>query len=465
LAIFSYLLYNNPLAIASKIWGYGQKMKAAFYTLGCKTNQFESQAMEKLLLAKGYEIVPFDEEADVYIINSCTVTATGDKKTRQTMRRIAALRPDALVAVCGCYAELSPQELEAILPGRIVVGGNKDHVAFINKLHERLTGHAQNEPVEENKPSPKGKHTFEKLPAGGISGRTRALLKVQDGCCHYCSYCIIPYARGTIRSLSIGDAISQAQALAAEGYREIVLTGIEISSYGKERPGGETLLTLTRSLCRAVPSVRFRLGSLWPLTVDTEFCRLLSKEKNLCPHFHLSVQSGSDGTLARMNRPYGVAELKAAIANLRKYFPHAAITADLICGFPGETEEEFAETLAFLKEAVFSQMHIFPYSPRPGTKAAKMDGQHTRETKEARCKAAAAIAKENKIAYLEAQKGRKLEVLFEEPLPSGRQGGHSENYLMVEVESHRPLQGELHTVEIIGRQGQNLMGRLCSPDM
>ncbi len=434
-------------------------MKAAFYTLGCKTNQFESQAMEKLLRARGYEIVPFDEEADVYIINSCTVTATGDKKTRQAMRRAASLRPNALVAVCGCYAELAPEELEKILPGRILVGGNKDHTAFIDQIHERLTGSASNPPAAEEKPAKK-KYAFEKLPAGGVAGRTRALLKVQDGCCNYCSYCIIPYARGSIRSLPVGEAVSQAQLLAAEGYKEIVVTGIEISSYGKERPGGETLLTLTRSLCKAVPNVRFRLGSLWPLTVDREFCRLLSEEKNLCPHFHLSVQSGSDRTLARMNRPYGAAELKAAIANIREFFPNAAITADLICGFPGETEEEFAETLAFLKEAAFSQMHIFPYSPRPGTKAAKMDGQLTKDVKEARCKAASAVARETRMAYLEAQKGRTLEVLFEEPLPSGRQCGHSENYLLVEAEADRPLQGELHTVEILDRQGQNLLGRL-----
>ena len=329
-------------------------MKIAFYTLGCKVNQYETQALEQLLSARGHTLVPFESPADAYIINTCTVTAVSDKKSRQVIRRTRKTAPDAIIAVCGCYPQTHPQDMEGLSID--LVSGTGDRQGFVELLEqtwqERQPITALDNAFE--------RRVFEILPAGGLEGRTRAMLKVEDGCVNFCSYCIIPYARGPIRSLPLDKAREQAALLAAEGYRELVLTGIEISSWGHEWKDGPTLIDLIEAVCDAAPGCRVRLGSLEPRTITGDFCSRAAKLPNLCPHFHLSMQSGCDATLQRMNRKYDTARYYESVALLRRYFDAPAITTDLIVGFPGETEEEFVQTLDFIQKCAFSAIHIFP---------------------------------------------------------------------------------------------------------
>ena len=339
-------------------------MRVAIHTLGCKVNQYESQAMEELLRARGHSLVPFEAQADVYLINSCTVTATSDKKSRQAVRQARKRATGALVALCGCYPQVSPEaarQLEADL-----IGGSGDRRGFLDLLEQLARTREKAVALDD----PFRRRVFEPLPAGGLEGRTRAMLKVEDGCTNFCAYCIIPYARGAVRSLPVEQAAAQARDLAEAGYRELVLTGIELSAYGRDLPERPGLAALIAQVCRAVPGMRVRLGSLEPRTVTEDFCAQLAGLPNLCPHFHLSLQSGCDATLKRMNRKYDTARYLTSCQLLRAHFDHPAITTDLICGFPGETEAEFAATLDFLRRANFSSMHIFPYSrlrhARPG---------------------------------------------------------------------------------------------------
>ena len=416
-------------------------MKFAFYTLGCKTNQYETQAMEHLLLEKGHKIGSFEEACDGYVINTCSVTAVADKKNRAVIRRCRRDNPQAVIAVCGCYSQHDPEAVRAL--GIDVIGGSGQRQAFV----EMLLDAAGEKRHEEQLDNALGRREFECLPAGGLEERTRAMLKVQDGCVNFCTYCIIPYTRGPIRSAPLEVAVAQAKELAVRGYREIVLTGIEIAGWGQDQPGKPELALLVEEICKAVPDLRIRLGSLEPRVVTEDFCRRLSVFPNLCPQFHLSMQSGSDTVLSRMKRKYDTARYYQSVELLRKFFPECAVTTDMIVAFPGETEEEFAESLAFIRKCAFADMHIFPYSRRPGTPADKMPGQHNNATKEARSRAAIALAEEMSRAYREGFVGRTLEVLFEE-----REGefytGHAPNYIKVYARGEN-LHNEIRTVTVL----------------
>ena len=433
-------------------------MRYAIYTLGCKVNQYETQALETELLRRGHTLVPFEDEADAYIINTCTVTAVSDRKSRNAIRRAKKRNPAAVVAVCGCYAQTAPDDVAAL--GVDLVSGTGDRLGFLNEV-ERLSGlvRAEAELVPEMLVDNIMTHrSFEQLPAGGLEGRTRAMLKVEDGCVNFCTYCIIPYARGPVRSLPLTAAVEQAEKLAQDGYREIVLTGIEISSWGHEFKDGTSLIDLVEGICRAVPDLRVRLGSLEPRTITEDFCRRAAALPNLCPHFHLSMQSGCDAVLKRMNRKYDTARYYESVTLLRGFFDRPAITTDLIVGFPGESEEEFTSTLEFVEKCAFSAMHIFPYSRRSGTVADKMTDQVPNAVKEERAARAGALAARLKTAYLDQWVGISLPVLFEEE-KNGLWRGHAPNY--VEVMAHgEGLHNVIRDVKITGLHGDGLLGEL-----
>ena len=422
-------------------------MRCAIYTLGCKVNQYETQALETELKRRGHELVPFETEADAYIVNTCTVTAVSDKKSRGVIRRARKRCPRAVVAVCGCYAQTDPEAVAAL--GVDLVSGTGDRMGFLGEVErladerarfdgaetEALMGGSAPEILVDNIMTHRA---FEHLSAGGLAQRTRAMLKVEDGCVNFCTYCIIPYARGPVRSLPMAEAEAEAKRLAEEGYREIVLTGIEISSWGQDLRDGTGLIDLVEAVCAAAPGARVRLGSLEPRTITGEFCRRAARLPNLCPHFHLSMQSGCDATLKRMNRKYDTARYYESVRLLRESFARPAITTDLIVGFPGETEEEFTDTLAFVERCAFSSMHIFPYSRRPGTLAARLEGE-----------------------YLAGWVGATLPVLFEEET-DGCWRGHAPNYVEVRAPAAENLHNVLGNVVITGVQDTRLMGVLES---
>ena len=407
-------------------------MRFAFYTLGCKTNQYETQAMERFLTDLGHEIRHFDEACDAYIVNTCSVTAVADKKNRAVIRRCRRDHPDAVIGVCGCYSQHDSDAVRAL--GVDVIGGSGHREEFIGMMLTALQCREHQESVD----VALRRREFEILPAGGLEERTRAMLKVQDGCVNFCSYCIIPYTRGPVRSAPLDLAVQQAQELADRGYREIVVTGIEIASWGVDLPGKPEPTVLIEAICHAVPELRVRLGSLEPRIVTEDFCRRLRLLPNLCPQFHLSMQSGCDSVLARMKRKYDTARYLESVRLLKEFFPGCAVTTDMIVAFPGETEEEFSQSLNFIRQCGFADMHIFPYSRRPGTPADKMPGQHNNATKEARSRAAIAVAEEMSLAYRSHLIGSSLEVLFEE-----NEGpyavGHAPNYVKVYAEA-----GDLH---------------------
>ena len=427
-------------------------MRYAIYTLGCKVNQYETQAMETILTGRGHTLTEFDAEADVYIINTCSVTAVSDKKCRNMIRRTKRTHPDALIAVCGCYAQAKPEEVAGLEVD--LVAGTGDRMAFLDQVEQAALDRSA--PAWVSVDDALKRHDFEVLPAGGLVGRTRAMLKVEDGCGNFCTYCIIPFTRGPVRSESIDAAVTQAKALAEAGYYEIVVTGIEISSWGQDLEGDASLIDLLEALCHAVPTLRVRLGSLEPRTITEDFCRRASALPNLCPHFHLSLQSGSNATLKRMNRKYTAERFLESCRLLRQYFDRPAITTDLICGFVGETEEEFAETLAMIEKADFSAMHIFPYSRRGGTVADRMPDQLPNAVKDARCHQAATVASQMEQRYLESWVGETLPVLFEEEA-DGLWRGHAPNYVAVYA-AGADLHNVLKNVKITGLHGQALEG-------
>ena len=399
-------------------------MKFSFYTLGCKVNQYETQAMEQLLRQMGHEIGDFSEACDAYIINTCTVTQMADKKNRAVIRRCRRQNPEAIVGVCGCYSQVDPAAVRAL--GADVLSGSGGREAFLQQMLHALRTRQGSECLDEALK----RRGFERLPAGGLGERTRAMLKVQDGCSNFCSYCIIPYARGPVRSLPLDEAVEEARSLCEQGYREIVVTGIEIASWGRDLPGKPGLGALIDAVCGAAGGVRIRLGSLEPRVVDRAFCETLSRHENLCPHFHLSLQSGSDTVLRRMNRKYDTARYLESVDLLRAYFPGCGLTTDLIVGFPGESEAEFAESLDFLRRCAFSKVHVFPYSRRPGTPADRLQGQLSRQEKEQRSAGAIAVAEELAAAYRGSLIGTVQEVLFEQP-ERCLFAGHAPNYVKV----------------------------------
>ena len=426
-------------------------MKVAIYTLGCKMNQYETQAMEQLLRQRGHEVVDFAEAADAYVVNTCSVTAVSDQKSRKVLHRVRREQPGALLAVCGCYPQTHVDEVRRLDVD--LIGGTGDRAGFVELLEQAVEGRERVESIDQSFE----RRVFEVLPAGGMENRTRAMLKVEDGCVNFCSYCIIPYARGPIRSVALETAVEQTRALAEEGYREIVVTGIEISSWGRDLKNGLELIDLVEAICAAAPEVRIRLGSLEPRTITEDFCRRAAALKNLCPQFHLSMQSGCDETLKRMNRKYDTARYAQSIVLLNQYFEHPAVTTDMIVGFPEESEEEFEKTLDFIQTCKFAQMHIFPYSIRPGTPAAKMT-QVPKSVKEERARRGAAVAADMRRDYLEQCVGQVYPVLFEQP-KDGAFFGHAPNYMEVLAEGEN-LHNAVKNVRITGTDGQVLFGKI-----
>ncbi|MCR5138531.1 MAG: tRNA (N(6)-L-threonylcarbamoyladenosine(37)-C(2))-methylthiotransferase MtaB [Oscillospiraceae bacterium] len=428
-------------------------MKYLIATLGCKVNQFETQAMESRLLQDGHLPVSPGETADAVIVNTCAVTAESGRKSRQTIRRLKKENPGAVIAVCGCYAQLSPDENEEI--GAEVIFGSDDRMAFVEAVERAVEAGEHIRSVDR----PFSRTTLEPLPGGAVSARTRAMLKIQDGCRNFCTYCIIPYVRGSLRSMPVDEAVSETRRLRDEGFLELVLTGIEIASYGVDLPEQPGLADLIRAVAAESGGMRLRLGSLEPTVITENFCRALAETGKVCRHFHLSLQSGCDRTLKRMNRKYDTAFFLHTTELLRRYFPGCALTGDLIAGFPGETEEDHLETLRFIRRCGFSELHVFPYSRRPGTPADRMPDQLTAAVKNRRAHEAKEVSLETGRAFREASVGRSLPVLFE----SGEEGsvGHSDTYLPVRV-PERGLRGQLRSVRILGTEEDGLTGILES---
>ena len=425
-------------------------MKIAFYTLGCKTNQYETQAMEQLLRLKGHEIGTFDEKCDAYVINTCSVTAVADKKNRAVIRRCRKENPQAVIGVCGCYTQHDADAVRAL--GVDVLGGSGGREEFVELLLRSTEEKQHLEALDKAL----ARRAFEILPAGSLEGRTRAMLKVQDGCVNFCSYCIIPYTRGPVRSAPLDVVVAQAKELAEKGYRELIVTGIEIASWGVDLPGKPPMSQMLSAICEAVPCMRVRLGSLEPRVITEEFCLEMAQYSNLCPQFHLSMQSGCDSVLARMKRKYDTARYYESVQLLHKYFPGCAITTDMIVAFPGETEEEFEESLSFIRKCAFADMHIFPYSRRPGTPADKMPGQHDNATKEDRSRRAITVAREMNLAYRQSLIGTEQEVLFEET-EAGFDTGHAPNYMKIYAPA-RGRHNETCSVKITGIHKDGLAG-------
>lgn len=433
--------------------------KAALHNLGCKVNAYETEAMQEMLEKAGYEIVPFKEGADIYIINTCTVTNIADRKSRQMLHRARKMNPDAIVVAAGCYVQA--QEGKEIDPCIDIVLGNNHKKDLIKILEEysaaESTGDEKTEDGQETRCAVaeiediNKTHEYENLHLTRPGDHTRAYIKVQDGCNQFCTYCIIPYARGRVRSRRPEDVVGEVKNLAANGYQEIVLTGIHLSSYGIDFDGERHLLDLIRSVHEVDGITRIRLGSLEPGIITEEFARELSQMPKICPHFHLSLQSGCDATLKRMNRRYSSAEYYEKCCILRKYFEHPALTTDVIVGFPGETEEEFRESLAFVDKVDFYETHIFKYSRREGTKAARMDGQIDEQVKAARSAEMIALGERKRKAYEQSFIGKTVEVLVEEDAqPDGKdvQVGHTKEYIKIALQAEENLKNTIVKVRI-----------------
>lgn len=426
-------------------------MKAAFYTLGCKVNQYETQAMTGSFAKAGYEIVPFDSLADVYIVNTCSVTAVSDKKSRQMLRRCKKAAPDAIVVAAGCFAQLAAEELRALPEVDIVLGSaNKGQlVALVQKaLAECRTIYAVTDIMAE--------HEFENFSAEGSFEHTRAYIKIQDGCDNYCSYCTIPFARGHARSRAPEEILEEISRVAAKGYQEVILTGIEISTY---QSGETNLISLLELLDKQENLPRIRLGSLEPRLVTPETASRLAQLSSLCPQFHLALQSGCDSILQRMNRKYTTAQFREALELLRQ-IPHATFTTDLIVGFPGETEDEFSQTLSFIETLDFLKIHVFPYSRRPGTAAFSLPGQHSKAIKTQRVHAVEQLGATLRRSVLQKQVSHSLSVLFEEE-KDGMWVGYAQNYVPVAIESAgQALENCIRSVTISKTDGHQCFGTL-----
>ncbi len=425
-------------------------MRIHIHTLGCKVNQFESAALETMLSERGHEVTAEETGLDAVVVNTCAVTAEAGRKSRQAVRRYRDLNPGAIVAVCGCWSQSDAKKASEL--GDIVFGSG-DKASLVTALETALSHRRSFVRVD----NAFDRREFEVLPAGSPEGRTRALLKIEDGCVNFCSYCVIPYTRGRVRSLGLDKCAAEAQGLSDAGYKEIVLTGIEIASYGTDLPGKPTLSDAVKAVAHAAPGCRIRLGSLEPRAVTEDLCRELSALPNLCPHFHLSLQSGCDRTLEAMRRKYGTARFYESVTLLRKYFDNCGLTADLITGFPGESSEDFSETLAFIEKCAFSSMHIFPYSVRPGTVAAGME-QLPRAVREERARRAAQIARRMREDFLNAQIGKTLPVLFETE-EAGVWSGHAGNYAEVRAKG-ADLRNAVVNVQITGATGGALWGNV-----
>ena len=414
------------------------KKTVSFYTLGCKVNQYETNAMEQQFIKNNYEIVENTQKADIYVINTCTVTNMAERKSRQMLRRVKEINPSAVLVVCGCYAQVAKNELEQIPEIDIILGINEKNeiVQIVENYMEKMAEQDKRSQEAEIDDVSKQK---EFLDFGDVTytEKNRAVVKVQDGCNMFCSYCIIPYARGRIRSRKIESVVSEIEKIAKEGIKEVVITGIHVASYGKDFDNENTskkirLIDLLEAINKIDGIDRIRLSSLEPTIVDEEFATRLSKLDKICDHFHLSLQSGCDETLKRMNRKYTTQIYKDAVATLRKYYPEASFTTDVIVGFPGETDEEFAKTYEFLKEIDFYRLHVFKYSPRRGTVAEKMPNQIDGNKKEERSNKLIELSNSTENKHNQSYIGKTVKVLFEE-FEDGFFKGHTTNYMMVKV--------------------------------
>lgn len=425
----------------------------AFHTLGCKVNQYDSQAMLELFVQAGYEVRDFSQTADVYVVNTCTVTGTGDKKSLNAVRRALRQNPAAQVVVAGCLAQRDGEKLLDTTGARLVIG-NARRGQVVTLLEEAIARGERVAAVENILRAP-----YEKLTISSHEGHTRAILKIQEGCDRYCAYCIIPYVRGGVRSRRPADIRAEAARLAAAGFGELVLTGIHLTSYGRDLESG-TLIDAVRAC--DVPGVRrIRLGSLEPVIVTPEFVLKLQKETKACPQFHLALQSGSDSVLRRMRRRYTADEFREAAHLLRAAFPGCALTTDVITGFPGETEEEFAETVAFCREIGFARMHVFPYSARQGTPAAQMSGQVPKSMREERARRLIAVGNELAARYRTAQIGKTVEVLAEEN-EDGLTRGYTAQYVSCAFPDGEP--GRMYQVRVTGCDADGLTGKIVAQD-
>lgn len=422
--------------------------KAALHNLGCKVNAYETEAMQHLLEEAGYEIVPFTQKADVYVINTCSVTNMADRKSRQMLHKAKKNNPDSIVVAAGCYVQTSEKEVLNDLSVDIVIGNDRKH--DLVRLLEEYFMDSVNDTVDDIND---GKHDFEELFIDQTKEHTRAFIKVQDGCNQFCSYCIIPYARGRVRSRRFENVIAEVERLAANGFKEVVLTGIHLSSYGVDFEEATGLLELIQAVNAVKGIERIRLGSLEPKIVTEHFASELSKLDKICPHFHLSLQSGCDATLKRMNRKYTTKEYERGCELLRKYFVHPAITTDVIVGFPGETEEEFEQTKAYLEHIHFYEMHIFKYSKRKGTRAAVMPDQIDEQVKAARSEKLIALGHDMSKEFRKFYIGKNEEVLFEEKAVIGDKEyfvGYTKEYVKVAKETAENLENQIVSGRISG---------------
>ena len=426
--------------------------KAASFALGCKVNQYESEAIAELFAEKGYEIVGIDEEADVYVINTCTVTNFGDKKSRQLIRKVKRQNENAIVAVVGCYAQTAPKELMEIAGVNLVIG-TKDRAQIVEMVeqYDRANG------VENHVSDIMKERVFEPLSIQKLANRTRAYLKIQDGCSQYCSYCIIPYARGPIRSREPQEVVAEVKRLAKNGFKEVVLTGIHVASYGKDRRD-TSLLDILKQVHEVEGIERIRFSSIEPNVVTEEFAQTMAALPKVCDHFHLSLQSGCDKTLKEMNRKYDTEKYRQAAATLRKYLPKVALTTDIIVGFPGETEEDFRESYAFAEEIGFAKIHVFPYSPKRGTPAAARKDQLLKAVKSERSHTLIQLSDRMAADFLADAVGTDAEVLYERAVGEGIYEGHTTNYMKVHGRSEADLTNRIAKTHITRAEGEMLFG-------
>lgn len=427
--------------------------KAAFCTLGCKVNQYETEAMEELFRASGYDIVPFTDASDVYVINTCSVTSMGDSKSRRMIRRARKNNPEAVIAVTGCYAQTAPEEVLAVEGVNLVIGnqGRKDIVTKVEALnrYDKINDVYDIMQTKE----------FEELNITHYEHRTRAFIKIQDGCSQFCSYCIIPYARGPVRSRKEQDIIAEIQELTKNGYTEFILTGIHVAAYGHDLEC-TSLAQLINSIDKLEGVKRIRLSSIEPMTLNRKFIDDISNAKKLCPHFHVALQSGCDATLKRMNRHYTTAQFKDIVEGLREVFHDAAITTDIMTGFPGETDEEFAETERFVKKIDFADAHVFQYSKRKGTPAARRKEQIDPQIKDSRSKRIIEITQKSRNAFLNRHLGQTAEVLFEQRVKDGYFEGKTANYITVQVKTDEDLHRQYRSVRLTELKDNIMYGEL-----
>ena len=433
--------------------------KVAFYTLGCKVNQYETEAMLEMFKEDGYEQVGSEDYADVYVINTCTVTHMSDRKSRQYIRRMKKKNPNAIIAVVGCYSQVSPEEILEIDEVNLVMGTNERRtiVDEIKKL-ETVQGEKKASTVDDIMKV----RAFEEIEISQSNGRTRAFMKIQDGCDRFCTYCIIPYARGgKVRSRDMESIINEAKTLAENGYEEVVLTGIHVASYGKDiKDEKVTLLDVIKEINKIEGIKRIRTSSVEPILFTDEFVNEVSKMEKVMPHYHLSLQSGCDETLKRMNRRYTTSEYKEIVDKLRREIPDVAITTDVIVGFPGETEEEFEQTYNFLKDIELSQMHIFKYSPRKGTKAADMDNQVNPQIKHDRSEKLLNLNKENFEKFASRMINKEFDVLFEQSVGDNKYEGLTPNYIKTIVQSDEDITGKILKVKLTDVKDEYVEGIL-----